>query len=259
MPIISIKNLQKSFINNNRSVEVLGDVNLEIERGELLAIFGPNGCGKTTLLNIIANLIKPDNGQIIFQGQSIEKAKVSYIFQNYRETLFPWLKVIDNITLPLKLEGVEKQVRDNLAKELVEKFHLQIDLNEYPYNLSGGQQQLIALLRGLIVKPDLLLLDEPFSALDYQTTLFLYKKLLEIWENIKTTVIFVSHNIDEAIFLSNRLIMFSTKPTKVIIDRSVDLPYPRELSLFTADKFTNLKGELLKDFSQQVFSDNSKE
>ena len=100
-------------------------------------------------------------------------------------------------------------------------------------------------MRGLIVKPDLFLLDEPFSALDYQTTLFLYQKLLEIWENIKTTVVFVSHNIDEAIFLSNRLIMLSAKPAKVIIDKSVDLPYPCELSLFTVDKFTNLKGELL--------------
>lgn len=252
MPIISIKNLRKSFINNNHNVEVLGDVNLEIEQGDFLSIFGPNGCGKTTLLNIIANLIKQDNGQITFRDHSVGKAKVSYIFQNYRETLFPWLKVVDNITLPLKLEGIEKHERNERAKELIEKFHLQIDLNEYPYNLSGGQQQLVALLRGLIVKPDLLLLDEPFSALDYQTTLFLYQKLLEIWENVKTTIIFISHNIDEAIFLSNRLIMFSAKPTKVIIDKDVDLPYPRELSLFTADKFTNLKGELLKDFSQEV-------
>ena len=204
-------------------------------------------------------MIKQDSGQIIFQEHSIEKAKVSYIFQNYRETLFPWLKVIDNITLPLKLEGIEKHEREKRAKELVERFHLQIDLNEYPYSLSGGQQQLLALLRGLIVKPDLLLLDEPFSALDYQTTLFLYQKLLEIWESIKTTVIFISHNIDEAIFLSNRFIMFSTKPTKVMIDRSVDLSYPRRLSLFTDDRFTNLKGELLEDFSQEVFNNNLKE
>lgn len=252
MPIISIKNLKKSFVNNNHNVAILGDINLEIEQGEFLAIFGPNACGKTTLLNIIANLIKQDQGQITFREHPIEKAKVSYIFQNYRETLFPWLKVIDNITLPLKLEGLNKGERDNRAKELIEKFHLDIDLNEYPHNLSGGQQQLVALLRGLIVKPDLLLLDEPFSALDYQTTLSAYQKLLEIWGKVKTTVVFVSHNIDEAIFLSNRLIMFSAKPTKVIIDRNVDLPYPRGLSLFTTDEFTNFKGELLKDFSQEV-------
>lgn len=250
--MLKLSNISKDYQNKSGTTHVLADISFEIKESSFLSIFGPNGCGKTTLLNIIANLVKQNRGQITFRERPIEKAKVSYIFQNYRETLFPWLKVIDNITLPLKLEGVGKQERNSHAKELVQKFHLNIDLNEYPYNLSGGQQQLVALLRGLIVKPDLLLLDEPFSALDYQTTLFLYQKLLEIWEKVKTTVIFVSHNIDEAIFLSNRLIMFSAKPTKVIIDRNVDLPYPRDLSLLTADKFTSLKSELLKDFSQEV-------
>lgn len=252
--MLRFSNVSKSYKNKKDIVRVLDKVSFKIADGSFLGIFGPNGSGKTTLLNIIASIIKHESGEITYQNRPIESAKVSYIFQNYRETLFPWLKVIDNITLPLKLEGVKKNNRDNRSKELIKKFNLQIDLNEYPYNLSGGQQQLVALLRGLIVKPDLLLLDEPFSALDYQTTLSLYQKLLEIWGHTKTTIIFVSHNIDEAIFLSNKLIMLSSKPTRVIIDKDVNLPYPREISLLTTNNFNNLKAELLKDFSKEVIN-----
>jgi len=252
--MLKLTKISKSYHNKSGALQVLNDVSFELQESSFLSIFGPNGSGKTTLLNIIAGLIKQDNGQITFLNKDIRYAKVSYVFQNYRETLFPWLKIVDNITLPLKLRGIEKQERDKSAKELIEKFNIQIDLYDYPYNLSGGQQQLVALLRGLIVKPDLFLLDEPFSALDYQTTLFLYQKLIEIWRDTKITFILVSHDIDEAIYLSNRFVMFSNKPTKVIIDTEIDLPYPRNLSLLTTDKFIQLKRDLLKNFSEEIIN-----
>ena len=189
--MLKLIDVSKNYSNKISSFKVLDSINFELQKGSFLSIFGPNGSGKTTLLNIIAGLVKQDSGKITYNNVSISYAKISYVFQNYRETLFPWLKVIDNITMPLKLQGIGKLERDTYAENLVTKFHIQVDLKAYPYNLSGGQQQLVVLLRSLIIKPDLLLLDEPFSALDYQTTLFLYQKLLEIWQDTKVTLILI--------------------------------------------------------------------
>ena len=211
--MLKITNLQKSFQDNlGHSVEVFKNFNLEISGGEFLAIFGPNGCGKTTLLNLIAGIDKADDGKIIFDDP---KTKIAFIFQNYRESLFPWLNVIDNISYPLKLQGIPEEKRHVQVKNLCEQFGVQINFENYPYTLSGGQQQLATILRALITKPDIILLDEPFSSLDYQTTLFMLNKTQEIWQETGITFIFVSHDIDEAIFLSQRLILLSKKPTMI--------------------------------------------
>lgn len=252
MSMISIKNLKKSFLNNGHKVEVLDDVNLEIKRGEFLVIFGPNGCGKTTLLNIISKLENKDNGEIINEGI----LKTSFVFQNYREALFPWQKIIDNIAFPLKLKGVLKNERYAKVEKLLNSLGIKMDLRAYPYELSGGQQQMVAILRALITQPDLLLLDEPFSSLDYKTTLLMEEKILEIWERLQLTIIFVTHEIDEAVFLSNRIALMSDKPSHIAKVLNNDLSYPRHWSVVGSEQFANLKQIALDTFMSNLGDKN---
>jgi len=252
MSIISIKNLRKSFINNSRTIEVFDSINLEIERGEFLVIFGPNGCGKTTLLNIISKLESKDSGEII----NGDKLKTSFVFQNYREALFPWQKVIDNIAFPLKLKGVSKNERNAKVESLVNSLGIKFDLQAYPYELSGGQQQMVAILRALIIQPDILLLDEPFSSLDYKTTLLMEEKILEIWKQLQLTIIFVTHEIDEAVFLSNRIVIMSDKPSQIVKVLDNNLSYPRHWLVVGSTEFANLKRIALDTFMNYSESKN---
>ena len=252
MSIISIQNLKKSFINNGRTVEVFNNVNLEIERGEFLVIFGPNGCGKTTLLNIISKLENKDSGEITNR----DKLKTSFVFQNYREALFPWQKVVDNIAFPLKLKGVLKNERNAKVESLVSSLGIKLDLQTYPYELSGGQQQMVAILRALITQPDILLLDEPFSSLDYKTTLLMEEKILEIWKQLQLTIIFVTHEIDEAVLLSNRIAIMSEKPSKIVKVLDNNLSYPRHWSMVGSTEFANLKRMALDTFMNYSGSKN---
>jgi NitT/TauT family transport system ATP-binding protein len=252
MSVISIKNLKKSFVNNGRKVEVLDGINLEIERGEFLVIFGPNGCGKTTLLNIISKLESKDSGEIISDGV----LKTSFVFQNYREALFPWQKIIDNIAFPLQLKGISRKERYAKVESLVSSLGLNFDLRTYPYELSGGQQQMVAILRALITEPDLLLLDEPFSSLDYKTTLLMQEKILEIWQQFKLTILFVTHEIDEAIFLSSRIALMNDKPSCIVKVLDNNLAYPRHWSMVGSAQFSNLKQMALDIFMSHLGSKN---
>lgn len=246
--MLKIDNLKKVYDHNGNSVEVFDSFNLEISRGEFVGIFGPNGCGKTTLLNLISGLDKEFSGKIDFDN----KAKTSYIFQNYRESIFPWLTIADNISYPLKLRGLSKKEQSNAAQSICNQFNIKFNLSDYPYTLSGGQQQLVAILRGLITKPDILLFDEPLSSLDYQTTLFMLKKIQEIWQETKTTVIFISHDIDEAITLSQKIILLSNKPTKVIKIFDNRLHYPRKTDIMGTNEFVELKHNILSVFTDEV-------
>jgi len=165
---VTIRGLTKHFPD-----AVLYDrFDLDIPRGKLLSIFGPNGCGKSTLINMITGLIPTDAGEILFDGKPLRDIKFGYVFQNYREALFPWLRAIDNIQYPLKLMKLPKAERRMRTERMVSSLGVKVDLNRYPYELSGGQQQLVSILRALVVEPQILFLDEPFSALDYEMTLF---------------------------------------------------------------------------------------
>ena len=172
-PHVTIRGLSKRFDN----AVIYDDFDLDIPRGELISIFGPNGCGKSTLINIIAGLIPADQGQILFDGVPLSDIKFGYVFQNYREALFPWLRAFDNIAYPLKMMQVPRAERKTRTERLVEHLGVKIDLNLYPYQMSGGQQQLVSIMRALVVEPEILFLDEPFSALDYEMTLFMREQL----------------------------------------------------------------------------------
>src|SRR5229473_8600385 len=168
-PHVTVRGLSKRF----GDAVVYDEFDLDLPRGELISVFGPNGCGKSTLINIIAGLILPDAGEILFDGQTIDEITFGYVFQNYREALFPWLRAIDNIAYPLKLKGLARRERQDRIERLVAKLGIKIDLGKYPYQMSGGQQQLVSILRAVVVEPEILFLDEPFSALNYEMTLFM--------------------------------------------------------------------------------------
>lgn len=242
--MLQLTRIKKSFIQNNKSSLVLDDISFKVNNGEIVSVVGPNGCGKTTILNLIAGILKPDKGQIIFDG-GISSMKIGYVFQDYRNSLFPWLTVGDNLSFPLKVAGISERQRLLRIKSANERFGFKVSLKRYPYQLSGGQQQFLSLVRSVITNPSILLLDEPFSSLDHFSTLFLLQKLSDVWAKTKVSSIFISHDIEEAIFLSQRIILLGNKPTRVLKVFDNPIPFPRTVNLLTSKKFSDIKRKIL--------------
>jgi NitT/TauT family transport system ATP-binding protein len=245
---ITVRGLTKSF---DGSV-VYDRFDLDLPQGEFISIFGPNGCGKSTLINMISGLVPPDAGQVLFDGQTVQETRVSYVFQNYRDALFPWLRAIDNIHYPLKLLGLSRRERNMRVERLLADFSVKIDLNAYPYMLSGGQQQTVSILRALVTDPEVLFLDEPFSALDYEMTLFMREQLQRIFMKMKTTTLFVSHDLEEAVQLANRVLLLTRRPTRVADCVEIDLPWPRNTESVIDPRFVELKSHCLAVFQRQI-------
>jgi NitT/TauT family transport system ATP-binding protein len=193
-----------------------------------------------------------DAGEVLYDGQRISETRISYVFQNYREALFPWLRAIDNIHYPLKIMGIRRAERQRRIDKLLADFEVRIDLNAYPYALSGGQQQTVSILRALVTEPEVLFLDEPFSALDYEMTISMRAQLQKIFMKTKTTMLLVSHDLDEAIELADKVVLLSRRPTKVAEIVEIDLPWPRSLDVTTGDQFMALKRHCLERFWQEV-------
>ena len=246
---VCIERVSKSYQDNQKSqapMLVLDDISIDVNKGEFVTIFGPNGCGKTTLLKIVAGLLEQDSGKVLINQQSPLEAKLGYVFQNYPESLLPWKRAIDNIAFPLELKGKAKEERRKKAQELLDFLGLHIPTNNYPYQLSGGQQQMAVIARSLVHDPDVLLMDEPFSALNFQTRLFMQDKIQEIWSKTKITLLFISHEIDEAIYMADRVIVLSDKPTHVAKSLAVPLPRPRTRDMTLCQTFIELKKEILQ-------------
>ena len=174
------------------------------------------------------------------------------MFQNYREALFPWMRAISNIQYPLRILGLDKKTRVRRVEALLAEFDIQIDLNRYPYELSGGQQQMVSILRALITDPEVLFLDEPFSALDYEMTLFMRERLQQVFLKRRNTMIFVSHDLEEAVQLANRVLMLTRRPTRVAETVPVDVPWPRDARSLTSPEFVAIKSHCLEVFSREV-------
>ena len=240
-PLIKINNLDKSF--SKEKGDVLKDINLEINNGEFIVLFGPNGCGKTTLLNTLAGIIPPDKGIVKIGGKRTNEEKIGYIFQDYRDSLLPWKTNLENIAFPLELEGMNKEDRINKAKELVNTFDINIPLSNYPYQSSGGEQQLVALLREVIAKPKIILMDEPFSALHHESRNYLKVKVQEIWEELGLTILFVSHDIAEAIQLGDKILIMDSG--RIIKKLRVDIPRIRTEEIQFSEKFRLLRKEII--------------
>jgi NitT/TauT family transport system ATP-binding protein len=247
-PHVTIRGLSKCF----EKTAVYDNFDLDIPRGELISVFGPNGCGKSTLINMIAGLIPADAGQILFDGRRLAEIKFGYVFQNYREALFPWMRAFDNIAYPLKLMNVPPGERRVRTEKLVAHLGIKLDLGLYPYQMSGGQQQLVSILRALVVEPEILFLDEPFSALDYEMTLFMREQLQRIFLETGTTTILVSHDLEEAVFLADKVLLLSRHPARVAAFTPVTAARPRTDATLSEADFVRTKAECLEIFQREV-------
>ena len=244
MSIVSVTHLDKVFEREGLAPTVaLADINLEIEEKEFICLVGPSGCGKTTLLRIIAGLEKPTSGDVRLDGVPIAgpDPQRGMVFQEY--SLFPWKSVIDNIAFGLEMKGISRQERREIAEEYLDIVNLEQFRDAYPHELSGGMRQRVAIARALANNPRVLLMDEPFGALDAQTRNVMQKELLEIWEETKKTVVFVTHSVDEAVYLADRIVVLSPRPGKIEEVIDVNLPRPRDR---TEPVFADLRKYILK-------------
>ncbi len=261
--LIHIEKISKSFSVREPATrreiytEVLADITFPIKRGKFVVLFGPNGCGKTTFLKILAGLEKPDSGCIKFEGKSQQKINIGMVFQNYRDSLLPWKSAIDNVAFPLEVKGISKEKRRMIARkflnEMGTKIFTESDYDKYLYQLSGGQQQLIAIARSLINKPDILLMDESFAALDHDTRHVLQDILIDLWQTMKFFIVFVSHDVWEAIYLADHVILFSEKPTKVLKVIDIPFPRPRKREIEHLSEFFQLRSKILKVFQGKFY------
>ena len=225
---IEIKNINKSFDGRGKNLSVLEDISLTIGDGELICLLGPSGCGKTTLLRLIAGLDQPTSGEIIANGELVEKPSGdrAVIFQQY--SLFPWLTVIQNVTFGLEISGGSKEENIQAAERYLKSVGLLEFKDSYPHELSGGMKQRVAIIRSLLNHSPILLMDEPFSALDMQNRHKLQEQLIGVWKRFENTIVFVTHDVDEAVYLADKIVLLDKNPGKIAEIISVDLERPRK-------------------------------
>jgi len=245
---VTIRGLSKRFADTT----IYENFDLDLPHGKLISVFGPNGCGKSTLINMIAGLFPLDAGEILFDGKPLSEIKFGYVFQNYREALFPWLRAVGNIEYPLKLMGLPRAERLRKVEQLVAHLDVKIDLNLYPYQLSGGQQQLVSIMRALVVEPEILFLDEPFSALDYEMTLFMRAQLQRIFMETATTTVLVSHDLEEAVYLADCILLLSRRPACVADFVHYQAARPRTDRTLSEAEFVRVKAHCLDIFQREV-------
>ena len=228
MPKLKVQNLSKSYPNGDSGgIEVVDNISFEVAEGELLSIVGPSGCGKTTLLKMIAGLLEPDQGQVFIDGEQVFPGhnRVGYIFQ--QESLFPWRTVRQNIEFGLEISKVSMEERRRRSDEIIRIVGMEDLEDNYPHEISGGQARKTEMARSLIVTPDILVADEALSNLDAQTRNYLQEEFLRIQKLTGSTILFVSHNVDEAVFMSDRILVLSNIPAKIIAEYTVEVPKPR--------------------------------
>jgi NitT/TauT family transport system ATP-binding protein len=249
---IKIENLSMIYQDKNggQPVTALKDVNLEIKEGEFISLLGPSGCGKTTLLRIIADLLQPSKGKVTVRGQSPREVrlqkKYGIVFQN--PVLYDWRTVRRNVCMPMELLGMKKADRTSRVTEMLDLVGLSKFGKHYPYELSGGMQQRVGIARALAINPEILLMDEPFSALDEFTREKLHEDLLEIWTKTNKTVVFVTHNISEAVFLSDRVVVLSPHPGRVSAVININIPRPRNMESKQTKQFYDYITEIRNSF-----------
>lgn len=247
---LSIENISKSFKNNGEIKEVLRDISFDIKEGQFITLLGPSGCGKTTLLTIIAGFQYADEGVISIDSNPVRKPGPDrgFVFQNY--ALFPWMTVRDNILFPMKQTKVPKAERAEKLKYLLDISHLNGHEHLFPHQISGGMKQRAALVRALATSPQVLLMDEPLGALDYQMRQGLQAELESLWLEQRITVVMVTHDVDEAVYLSDRVIVMSTNKGKVIEDISIEMDRPRDRNSEKYNVYKNILTKTLSDMDK---------
>ncbi|HCY64280.1 MAG TPA: sulfonate ABC transporter ATP-binding protein [Oxalobacteraceae bacterium] len=238
---IDIDSLRIRLGTGSQAFDTLQDVSISAAPGEFICILGPSGCGKSTLLGALAGHLRPSQGTIRVDGQPVSgpHPERGLVFQHH--TLFPWKKVVENVAFGLKMKGIPRRQRLQQARELLKLVGLEGFENVYPAQLSGGMQQRVEIARVLINHPRVMLMDEPFAALDAQTRLKMQELLLEVWARVRTTIIFITHDIDEALFLADRILVMSPRPGRIIDEIPLEFARPRNADLLTSSQFTQLK------------------
>jgi NitT/TauT family transport system ATP-binding protein len=250
-PILLVDNISKGYPGAASSV--LQGLTFKQDAGQFLAVVGPSGCGKTTLLRCCAALMQPDNGSVLHQGEPFRDPPswLSIVFQDYNRSLFPWLSVRRNVAFGL--QNLAKSERDNRVEEALRAVDLEHAAELYPWQLSGGMQQRCALARSIVVKPKLLLLDEPFASVDAQTRIDLQDMVMDICRKMSLSTLLVTHDIDEAVFMADKVIVLSTRPARVIEEVEIDLPHPRDqLSTKETPEFLRLRHHVYTSVRRQA-------
>jgi len=254
MTTLKIEQVSRTFPARQRHPPTLAlePIDLNVGNNDFVTILGPSGCGKSTLLRIVAGLDRPTSGRVVLDGREVTRpgADRGMVFQSY--TLFPWLTVSENISFGLRERGVSEAERGKVADGFIQRVGLLGFKNHFPKQLSGGMQQRTAIARALANDPKILLLDEPFGALDNQTRVLMQEMLLGIWERDQKTVLFVTHDIEEAIFLGSRVVGMSARPGRIKAEIPVDLPHPRSYKIKTSPEFVSLKERLVEEIRAEA-------
>lgn len=249
MALLEVKGVFKLFNVNGKQMEALHDINLDIGENEFVCFIGPSGCGKTTLLRVIAGLEEPSRGEVRLEGLPIKGPgpERGMVFQEY--SLFPWRTVLDNVAFGLELKGISQSERYSKARLYLRMVDLERFEERYPHELSGGMKQRVAIARALVNEPKALLMDEPFGALDAQTRNIMQSELLRIWEEEKKTVVFVTHSVDEAIYLADRIVIMSARPGRIKDVIKIGLPRPRTR---TSQQVNLIRDRILSDLRSEI-------
>ena len=250
MSSLEIRNVKKTWQGaRGLAVEAIADVSLAVSSGEFVAILGPSGCGKSTLLELCAGLEEVSGGEILIDGEKVTgpNPKAVMVFQEH--SLFPWLNVEQNIAFGLKMRGVSQDDRWRRGREVLERVKLVKFAKHYPHQLSGGMKQRVAIARALVGNPEFILMDEPFAALDFQTRVLMQQFLLEVWQGFRSTILFVTHQIDEAVSLADRVVVMSAAPGRVLEEIRIDLPRPRSM---TDPAFNDYRVRLTSHMEREV-------
>ncbi|MGW6172363.1 ABC transporter ATP-binding protein [Arthrobacter sp. NPDC055138] len=242
--MLSVRGVKKVYHTDGGDIEAVRNLTFDLKAGELACLVGPSGSGKTTLLKCISGLLAPTEGEVLLDGARVTgpPKKMAVVFQEYGRSLFPWMRVRENVELPLKNAGMGKAERDKLVDEALEAVGLDHVPQSYPWQLSGGMQQRVAIARAVAYQPEVLLMDEPFAAVDAQTRADLEDLIRTVWKKLGVTVLFVTHDIDESVYLGQRVIILSSSPTVVQEDLEIDLPDERDqLNTRALPRFTELR------------------
>jgi NitT/TauT family transport system ATP-binding protein len=253
-PKLSVHRVSKDFRSaRGEPVEAIRDVSFDITPGEFVCLIGPSGCGKTTLLNLLAGLDKPTEGEVLIDGQPVKGPGPDRAVLFQEPALFPWLSVLGNVEFALKLIGVPKAERKERARHWLQKVHLRRFASAQPHELSGGMRQRAALARALACEPDVLLADEPFAALDAQTREILQEELQRVWSETRNTFVFVTHNVREAVFLADRVLLMSAPPGRLVEEERIDAPRPRQFEdVLLSRVVVDVHQHLIKEVNEVV-------
>jgi NitT/TauT family transport system ATP-binding protein len=242
--LLQVRSLRKVYDARGRVVEAIGDLSFTVGKGELVCVVGPSGAGKTTLLKCVAGLLPPTSGEVLLDGQRVTAPPpgMAVVFQEYGRSLFPWLTVRGNVELPLKEKGLPRDRRTTLVDEALRAVDLTEASSAYPWQLSGGMQQRVAIARAVAYEPRIMLMDEPFAAVDAQTRADLEDLVRSLWQRFGVTIVFVTHDIDEAVYLGGRVLVLSSSPTELMDDVAIGLPEERDqLTTRSSPEFARLR------------------